>query len=261
MDEGSVRLEKSTFGIGRPRFWLRRKPPLDRLGAGFGFLKRAYTPRGPLMRLCLCNDLVLALPRQEWLVAIVISCCTLVVGSDDPPWEAFTLPGSGAEVQMPGVPKVTSRKIRPVADVETEVHLATARIKDGKVLLLFGYHDLTFNPADEANIRDILDGGVKGSLLNGLAKLTRHEEIKIDQFPGREFEYAGERFNQPIVGSSRIYLVGQRMYQITVLRAPEVDAPSEITRFLDSFRLKTAVESAPPVDPFKAGNSPADDGK
>ena len=175
---------------------------------------------------------------------------TSLVAADDPPWEKVALVGSGVEVMMPGKPKVTSRKIYPLPKYESEVHLAGVSIKDGKARFMLAYHDLNFEPVDETKIRDVLDGGIKGSLLNALAKLSKHERIKFGEYPGRHFEYSGKRFGQSIQATSRIYLVGRRMYQITVIHSPGVDVSAETTKFFESFKFATAVDVAPPADPF-----------
>ncbi len=193
----------------------------------------------------------------NWRQTLAVSLLTLsllawtsLLAADDPPWEKVALEGSGVAVMMPGKPKVTSRKIRPLPKYETEVHMAAISIKDGKARFMLAYHDLNFDPVDETKIRDVLDGGIKGSVLNALAKLTKQERIKLGEYPGRHFEYSGKRFEQAIQGTSRIYLVGRRMYQITVLRAPEVDVSAETTKFFESFKIATVVDAAPPADPF-----------
>lgn len=181
------------------------------------------------------------------------------LGQDQPPqpatsdWIKVSPEGAGFEVLMPVEPKLAVHDVRPTSDRRIKVHIASASAAGGKAIFMTAYHDLDFDATDEKKIRDVLDGGVQGSLLNALGKISKHEQIKLGEHPGRHFEYAGNRYNQQIEAVSRIYLVGRRVIQITVIRTPETEIASDITKFFDSFKL---VENTPqakaPVDPFSA---------
>jgi hypothetical protein len=162
-------------------------------------------------------------------------------GARDPfQWQTVAPDGSQMQVQMPGEPRIASAVIRPVPEKEVEVHLVSVSKLEGKALFMVGYHDLDFTPADDKKIKDVLDGGVKGTVLNTLGKLTKLEPASLGKHPGRRFEYAGNRFGSQIRGTSRIFLVGTRIYQLTVLSTPEVDVSQDATRFFDSFQLQDA---------------------
>jgi hypothetical protein len=191
--------------------------------------------------------------------AIVLSLLVLAgqASADDLKWKQVALEGSGVEVSMPGEPKVTSKIVQPLPKKETEVHLATVSIKQGQAVFLLSYNDVDIDANDEKKVVDVLDGGVKGSLLNALGKLTKHERIKLGEHPGRHFEYVGNRYEKSLVGSSRIFLVGRRLFQLSVVHAPDVDVSAETAKFFDSFRLVTPDQSAKPVDAFSTDENPA----
>ena len=163
--------------------------------------------------------------------------------SHDFAWHSIKSDDGHFQVEMPGDPKISSAVIRPLPEHEVEVHLLTVSVLAGKALFLVGYHDLDFTPQDDKKIKDVLDGGVKGTVLNTLGKLTKHEATTLDKHPGRAFEYAGKRFGAQIRGTSRIYLVGSRIFQLTVLSTPEVDVAREATKFFDSFKLPPEVST------------------
>lgn len=166
----------------------------------------------------------------------------------DGQWQLFAPASAGFQILMPAKPQVVEHHVRPLRDREVTVHLASASIQQGKAMFMVAYHDLDFDVIDDEKIHDVLDGGVKGSLFNVLGKLSKHERIEFDHHPGRHFEYAGNRFNQPILADSRIYLVGRRVYQVTVIRRPEVDVSAETEKFVNSFKLVTkepAADSTP----------------
>ncbi len=171
-------------------------------------------------------------------------------GADEPQWQKVAPEGAGFEVLMPNAPKIAAHKVTPLPEKTITVNLASTSISQGKALFMVAYHDLDFDATNDDKIRDVLDGGIKGSLLNALGKLTKHTRINLGEYPGRHFEYAGNRFGQKIMATSRIFLVGRRVYQTTVIRSPEVDVAAETKKFFDSFKL-VAVTAAP-VDPFSS---------
>jgi hypothetical protein len=192
----------------------------------------------------------------QLLVLIVweVSAGQVADGAD---WQKVAPQGAGFEVLMPDKPKIAAHEVKPLPDRTITVHLATTSTLEGKALFMVAFHDLDFDVTGDEKIRDVLDGGIKGSLLNALGKLTKHERIKLGEYPGRHFEYVGKRFDQKIQASSRIYLAGRRVYQITVIRAPEVDVAAETTKFFESFKL-VAVEK-PPQEAFSSdGQAPAE---
>jgi hypothetical protein len=189
-------------------------------------------------------------------LTLLLAACLIPQDGQDPGWTRFAPKEGGFEVSMPAEPKLVEHKVRPLPDRAITVHLATAQTHDGKAMFMIAYHDLDYDAVDDDKIRDVLDGGVKGSLLNALGKLSKHEPIKLGAHPGRHFEYSGNRFERKIEAVSRIYLVGRRVYQITVLRSPELDLAADSSKFFDSFTLVAA--AAPErVDPFSSDEDTA----
>ena len=171
------------------------------------------------------------------LLLFVSFLATHASAQDEVKWKKLNPKGSGFTVELPGEAKAQTRTIRPVPDSEVVIHLFTVSGNGGKSVFLVGYHDLEKEPESDEKTKEILTGGVKGSVINALGELSKHEKITLDDFPGRHFEYIGRRFNQKIQATSRIYLVKRRIYQVTVLRDPTVKVDAEITRFFESFKL------------------------
>ena len=59
--------------------------------------------------------------------------------------------------------------------------------------------------------------------------------VAVDGFPGREMDVApaGGQFVR-----ARIFLVGQRQFQVAAVTPDERTGAADATRFLDSFRLR-----------------------
>jgi hypothetical protein len=89
-----------------------------------------------------------------------------------------------------------------------------------------------WNPADVDYILDqARDRGVAS--LNG--ELIGERDIKLDSHPGREV-----RIKSPEQGfyyRSRMYLVDERFYQVSVTTLADQYSSTNITRFLNSFEL------------------------
>ena len=177
----------------------------------------------------------------------LIGCGVLALPSfADDDWKTVKPDNGGFAVSMPSEPKKAVQVLRPFPDKEIKVHMFSVTHSNGKAVFLVGYHDLDFDTTEADKIKDVLDGGVKGSVLNGLGKLTTHRSITLDdRFPGRHFEYDGNRFNQKLKVTSRLYLVGQRIYQVTVLQDPTIDIVAETAKFQDSFDLVEIVTANP----------------
>jgi hypothetical protein len=201
------------------------------------------------------NTMIHSINRSLWSIArhgarFWVAMLVLVVSlpcQASPPqgdasdrWRPVSPDGSRMRIAMPGEPKLSAPVIKPLPDKEVTVHLAMVTQNDGKSLFLVGYHDLDFLPQDEQKKNDVLEGGVKGTVLNTLGKLTKHTPVTLGEHPGRSFEYSGNRFGQQVQGVSRIYLVGSRVYQLTVLFTPELDVGTDAEKFFSSFELLPA---------------------
>lgn len=84
-----------------------------------------------------------------------------------------------------------------------------------------------------------LEGARNGVVAALKGKLTGDAKIELDGHPGREFTFEGNAPDgTPITVKSRIYAVGNRLYQIFV-SAARGDLPASSTdKFLKSFKLQ-----------------------
>ena len=80
----------------------------------------------------------------------------------------------------------------------------------------------------------ILEDAVQGAVTNVKGTLLSKTNIKIDGFPGRQFDVKSEQF----VAKCRIYLVGNRMYLPMVIAGPGLPLPIEASAFHAQFKLE-----------------------
>jgi hypothetical protein len=91
-------------------------------------------------------------------------------------------------------------------------------------------------PANNVDPQETLDK-VRDGAVNGIkGQLVKSTNITHKSYPGREF--------QATVGdglyTSRVYLVGTRLYQMVAMGPKDRISAADINRFLTSFELKTA---------------------
>lgn len=154
-------------------------------------------------------------------------------------WQIISPTNGGFEVEFPGKPGHVPRTVKPRPDLEITVEMYAASIREGKVAFLVGFHDVQELPATDEKRQEILNGGVRGAMINIKGgELTQHEKVEIEGHPARKFTYHGTRRDREIKGQSRLILVDQRVYQISIisLASQELD-PALVDRFFASFHL------------------------
>jgi len=145
-------------------------------------------------------------------------------------------------VALPGTPRET----RQVAGT-VPIHAVTAEDGAG-VTYNVTYNDLPADLATSGKADGVLDRTTSGLAAAGRNKVVDSQALRLLGHPGREVEFeSGTRR-----GTSRIYLVGPRLYQVMVV-APGPTLPPAAEAFLDSFRL---LRDVPPIAPEALAASP-----
>ena len=171
-------------------------------------------------------QLTLSKLRTAGLLLLMFS--TVAAAQDEPlpaPWARFEHEDAGFSVLMPGKPVETITK-RP----KYTMHSFTVTL--GRTIFSAGYSD--YVPAvklDEAFINDNIAQFNK--TLNSELLTTR--PITIDGRTGVEFTGQTPALNV----RSRVFVIGNRMYQTVALVFKDVDDTISVNRFFDSFKLTT----------------------
>jgi hypothetical protein len=89
----------------------------------------------------------------------------------------------------------------------------------------------------------MLDGAVRGMGSSRGWTLQQEKRIELDRHPGREVQFSVDLpgVRQKGVGKSRLYLVGNRLYQTIILGLASKVTLGQIDEFLDSFALLHSV--------------------
>ncbi len=107
-----------------------------------------------------------------------------------------------------------------------------AKSTDGKLSFTAAYADWPQSALDAHSTDWFLDSGRDGMIKTLQGTLTREVRIEKDGYPGRE-----AIGNIPSLGLiwGRIFMVGSRYYQVSVIMPPEMANSPEVHRYLDSF--------------------------
>lgn len=151
----------------------------------------------------------------------------------DPPMAEFTAPDGKWKAHFPGKPSESTKSVMNIS--------FTMFVKEpwgNKGGFMVGFADLPI-PGREADhqIQKRLNDGVNGAVGGVGGTLKESKNILLHgKYPGREFTAS---ITSPKVGQfhCRMYLVGTRMYQITVMGVDEFATAPRAKEFLDSFAL------------------------
>lgn len=82
-----------------------------------------------------------------------------------------------------------------------------------------------------------LEASVAGATALMKGELVSKAEITLDEYPGREFTVRVPSDGPDAIYRARLFLVGNRLYQIMVVVPKGEENDETVTRFLESFQL------------------------
>jgi len=167
---------------------------------------------------------------------VVIFFCAVAwvtcLGAQTSRWILFKPEGGRFEIKMPAKPKGIENRFRLPTEEEMPGWNYILEDPGTKMAFTAGYNDwpeswLKRQPADW-----FLDSGREGMIKTLGGKLTRETKIEQNGYPGREI--MGEIPGLGLIWG-RIFLVGTRYYQISVVYKPANANYDTIGAYLESF--------------------------
>ena len=148
--------------------------------------------------------------------------------------QVFRSESGGFSVMIPGKPDESTRKLDTPRG-KIDLHLFTAQ-KSNRAYIV-SYSDYPDEMVKQNSPEKILDGSRDGQV-RSMGKLILEKNISLDGNPGRELVVEGKTSDGHDASSkTRIFLVGNRLYQV-IFAAPKGEASSsEMDDFLESFKL------------------------
>jgi WD40 repeat protein len=164
---------------------------------------------------------------------VVVVFLTRFRREDFSTWKEFTSAEGRFRVLMPGEP-VKQDQVAPTPAGPITVHMFMDENKAANYSFTVGYNDIPpFAP--RGNDDTMLDGVRTGALASFPgARLVGEQRIKLGSHPGRDLtiDLAAKGMVR-----QRIYLVGNRLYQLLVARSGSWPSAAAIDKFFDSFEL------------------------
>jgi hypothetical protein len=164
----------------------------------------------------------------QWWTALVLVSGFFLADGGKLEMKEFSSKEGRFKVLLSGTPKEISQTVRDMT-----VRMYVVAQKDG--VYLVSYNDMPAI-ALRGGPDAILDGARDGAVGNLKAKLTTSSKITLARkHPGREF--SADLPDKKGSIRSRVYLVGDRMYQTQVIGTSSLVDSADTSKFLDSFKV------------------------
>jgi hypothetical protein len=150
------------------------------------------------------------------------------------PARLFKSEEGGFSIVAPYALQETSQSVNTEAGT-IEVHMFIA--EQGQEAWLVGYSDYPEEIVQASDPEAILAGARDGAVANVNGQLVSDTEISLDGYPGREFSASVTQNGQDFVLRQRVFLVGNRLYQMVVIVPKGTESSTEVEDFLHSFQL------------------------
>lgn len=136
------------------------------------------------------------------------------------------------KVKFAGEPKVNSDIVpTDVGNIEMMSFLYEKSLTEAYMV---AYSDYPSALVEQSSANDMLIGARDGSSGKmGITSFDLDEEIEIDGNPGRYFKGKAKSIH----AEYKIYLVGNRLYQVAILRDGAYSMPKRSDEFFNSFQL------------------------
>jgi len=163
---------------------------------------------------------------------LILLTGTFVVSAQDEPQPPFEHQEGRFRVVFPSAPK---QRIVPIVTKhgKLNVHLFTVQ-KSGSEYVI-SYSDLPAGNLKKVDVEDVLDFAQDGAKREMKAEVSGAHPIGDDKLPGREFVLD---MPDKVRAKVRLYVVGNRLYQVMVIGTPEFIAGATTKAFLDSLQVQ-----------------------
>jgi tRNA A-37 threonylcarbamoyl transferase component Bud32 len=148
-------------------------------------------------------------------------------------WKEYRNAEGGFAVWLPGIPREVKRRV-PTA--EGEVEMREAALRDTATGLHYSVTCGEFLGITLGDPEARLNAARDGALRKVEGKLLRERPVRLGKYPGRELQIELPR-GKGVSIRLRMYLVGQRYYQLLVGGTKETVQGKDAGQFLGSLRL------------------------
>jgi hypothetical protein len=174
--------------------------------------------------------------RKLVICTITLIMAVYLAGCSAPPTVKEFKSASGRFTVMSPAPlQEETRNIETDAG-KIELHLFTGQADD--IAYVIGYSDYAAESAPPDRAQQILDGARNGAVGNTHGQLVLETPISLSGYPGRELVIEAHAEDRPPATiKGRLFLVKNRLYQVTVVAPRGKAGDKVIDDFLQSFKL------------------------
>ena len=165
-----------------------------------------------------------------------------IAGKDG--WVLVTGASANANFQLPVEPKFKTVEFSPIQGRPPITHHMYKSVISPKQTVIFSWHDLHEAPVGRKQIKDTLEGTIKGNVALLLGRMNGEvKEIKVGGYPAREFNFEAsvkieEDKEQVFRATCQAVLAGKRLYQMHVVTEAGSEDPVLAKRAFDSITIK-----------------------
>lgn len=168
-----------------------------------------------------------------FLITLMLAGC--LASCSAPPAKEFKSEAGGFSVMTPAP---LEESVQPVETQGSKIDLHLFSGQQDEIAYFVAYCDYAPDLARPDNAEKMLDGARDGAVGNTHGKLTSETAITLAGHPGREvvIEARGED-RPPATIKGRLFMVQNRLYQVTVVAPRARSGDQAVDDFLQSFKL------------------------
>jgi hypothetical protein len=166
--------------------------------------------------------------------ALLILLFPVALIAEDKKPEPFKSKEGKFSVTMPEKPVSKTNKVK--TDIgEVELHAFLVDQKDRAIVVM--YSDYPAGSVAEGTVEKVLDGCVSGNVKALKAKLLSEDKISIGKAKHAGREIRVEMPNQQGIYRARVFLVGDRLYQVVAMGPDDYTKTKAVEDFMNSFAI------------------------
>jgi hypothetical protein len=163
---------------------------------------------------------------------VVAVCAVLVATCANAQWIEFQSEEAGFQAKFPSHPAHKSLTVKTASGPH---ELTTFTVSDKTITFSVTLTALPNNELESVGATVVLDGARDGAVANVQGVLLSELIIDLDGHPGRELTISAASGKAEI--RQRLYLVGNRLYQLLAVTPNGESISPRVSRFFDSFKL------------------------
>ncbi|QZY55848.1 hypothetical protein [Crassaminicella profunda] len=148
----------------------------------------------------------------------------------------FNCEDGGFSVDFPEEPKDEVQTLQtPLGNIDLHMYI----VEKEDIAYICMYNDYPEELIKQAKADDLLVGACNGAVANVNGKNQKVTDVTLGEYPGKDLTYDLEKDGRSVKAHQKIYLVGNRLYQMNIATDKEEENKESINKFFDSFKLNS----------------------